>query len=74
MEVCFAQAIAQQTRKNADIVCPTNLRRQIFTVAALDNLDHNHTWQAHPFMELGFHYQFPTSEKPGLHQECLKIN
>ena len=26
MEVCFAQAIAQQTRKNADIVCPGDVR------------------------------------------------
>ena len=77
MEVCFAQAIAQQTRKNADIVCPTNLRRQIFTVAALDNLDHNPTSRT---ASSSFHgtgislFQFPTSEKPGLHQECLKIN
>lgn len=43
IEARFAQAIAQQTRNNADIVCPTNLRKQIFTVAALDNLDHNPT-------------------------------
>ena len=34
IEVNFAQAIADQTRNNADIVCPTNLRHHIFTVAA----------------------------------------
>ena len=63
MEVCFAQAIAQQTRKNADIVFPTNLRLQIFTVAALDNLDHNPTSRT---ASSSFHgtgislFQFPT--------------
>ena len=34
IEVNFAQAIADHTRNNADIVCPTNLRQHIFTVAA----------------------------------------
>lgn len=77
MEVCFAQAIEQQTRKNADIVCPTNLRWQIFTVAALDNLDHNPTSRtaSSSFHGIGISlFQFLISEKPGLSQECLKIN
>ena len=34
IDVNVAQAIADQTRNNADIVCPTNLRQHIFTVAA----------------------------------------
>ena len=40
IETSFAQAIADRTKINADIVCPTHLRKQILTVAALDNLDH----------------------------------
>eukprot|EP00745_Piridium_sociabile_P034702 TRINITY_DN5991_c0_g1_i12.p2 TRINITY_DN5991_c0_g1~~TRINITY_DN5991_c0_g1_i12.p2 ORF type:complete len:424 (-),score=75.51 TRINITY_DN5991_c0_g1_i12:2994-4265(-) len=77
IEVSFAQAIADKTRNNADIVCPTNLRQHIFTVAALDNLDHNPTSRT---ASSSFHgtgisiFQFPSSQKPGLNQECLRIN
>ena len=77
IEVNFAQAIADKTRANADIVCPTNLCQNIFTVAALDNLDHNPTSRT---ASSSFHgtwisiFQFPTSENTGLNQECLQIN
>lgn len=77
IEVSFAQAIADQTKNNADIVCPSNLRQNIFTVAALDNLDHNPTSRT---ASASFHgtgisiFQFPSSQKPGLDQECLRIN
>lgn len=77
IESRFAQAIADQTRNNADIVCPTNLHQHIFTVAALDNLDHNPTSRT---ASSSFHgtgisiFQFPSSQTPGLDQECLRIN
>jgi len=77
IEVSFALAIADQIRNNADIVCPTNLRQHIFTVAALDNLDHNPTSRT---ANSSFHgtgisvFQFPSSQKPGLDQERLRIN
>lgn len=74
IESRFAQAIADQTRKNADIFCPTNLHQDIFTVAALDNLDHNPTSRtaSSSFYGTGISiFQFPSSQTPGLDQECL---
>lgn len=77
IESRFAQAIAEQTRNNADIVCPTNLHQHIFTVAALDNLDHNPTSRT---ASSSFHgtgisiFQFPSSQSPGLDQEPLRIS
>jgi len=75
--VNFAQAIANQTRNTDDTVCPTNLRSSIFTVAALDNIDHNPTPRtaSSAFHGTGWSiFQFPTSQKPGLEQERLQIN
>lgn len=77
IESRFAQAISDHARNNADIVCPTNLHRGIFTVAALDNLDHNPTSRT---ASSSFHgtgisiFQFPSSERPGLDQERLQFN
>ena len=77
IELGFTQAIADQTRNNTDIVCPTHLRQHIFTVTALDNLDHNPTSRT---ASSSFHgtgisvFQFPTSQNPGLDRECLRIN
>ena len=73
----FAQVIADHARNNADIVCPTNLHQGIFTVAALDNLDHNPTSHtaSSPFHGIGISiFQFPSSQTPGLDQECLRMN
>ena len=73
----LAQAIADQTRNNADTVFLRYLRQHIFTVEALDNLDHNHTSST---ANSSFHgtsisiFQFPSSRKPGLDLECLRIN
>ena len=75
-EVSFAQTVADQTRNNGDIVCPTNLRQHIFIVAALDNSDHNPTSHT---ASSSFHgtgisiFQFPLSQQPGLDQACLRI-
>lgn len=76
IEVSFAQAVADQTRNNGDIICPTNLCQHIFTVAALDNLDQNPTSRT---SSSSFHgtgisiFQFPLSQQPGLDQACLRI-
>ena len=76
IEASFAEAIAEQTRANCNIVCPTNLRKHIFTVSALDNLDHNPTSRT---ATSSFHgtgisiFQFPSLENPGLEQESLQI-
>ena len=40
IDINFAQAIADQTRNNADIVCRTNVRQHIFIVAALGSQPH----------------------------------
>ena len=77
IEIGFAQSIAQQTSANSNIVCPTNLRQHIFTVAALDNLDHNPTSRT---ATSSFHgtgisiFQFPSSDKPGLYQKPIQID
>ena len=77
IESRFAQVITDHARNNADIVCPTNLHQGIFTVVALDNLDHNPTSRT---ASSSFHgtnvsiFQFPSSQMPGLDQECLRIN
>ena len=77
IEVNFAHAVANESRNNGGIVCPTNLRQHIFTVAALDNLDHNPTSRT---ANSSFHgtgisiFQFPSSINPGLEKECLRIN
>jgi hypothetical protein len=77
IEVNIAQAIADQIKNTNDVVCPTNLRGSIFTVAALDNLDHNPTSRT---ATTSFHgtgisiFQFPTLETPGFIQERLQVN
>ena len=37
IEASFAKFIGTKARANSDVVCPTNLRHDIFSVAALDN-------------------------------------
>lgn len=77
IETKFAQAIADHTSKNNNLVCPTNLRQHIFTVAALDNLDHNPTSRT---ASSSFHgtgisiFQFPSPQKPGSGQEDLRFD
>ena len=77
MEIGYAQANAERAHNNGDIVCPSNLRHKIFTVAALDNLDHNPTSRT---ATSSFHgtgismFQFPSVENPGLDQEPMEIS
>ena len=77
IEATFARVIGHQARTNGDIVCPTNLRHDIFTVAALDNLDHNPSSRT---ATSSFHgtgisiFQFPSSDKPGVRREPVRFD
>ena len=63
--------------KTSEIVCPSNLKQHLFTVAALDNLDQNPTSRT---ATSSFHgtgisiFQFPTHENPGLDQKPIIIS
>ena len=58
------------------IVCPSNLRKCIFTVGALDNIDHN---PSSTTSKGYFHgadisiFQFPTKYNPGIGRERITI-
>ena len=79
IEASFARSIAEQAKANSNIVCPSNLKQHtcIFTVAALDNLDHNPSSRT---ATLSFHgtgisiFQFPSLDKPGLSRERPEID
>ena len=58
------------------IVCPSNLRKYIFTVGALDNIDHNpsSTTSKGSFHGTGISiFQFPTKDNPGIGRERITI-
>ena len=63
--------------KTSGIVCPSNLKLHLFTVATLDNLHHNPTSRT---ATSSFHgagisiFQFPTHENPGWDQEPIIIS
>jgi len=73
----FARQIRDQTNADENIVCPRNLRQHIFTVSALDNLDHNPTSRT---ATSSFHgtgisiFQFPSPCNPGICREPLIID
>ena len=77
IEASFARVVGHQARANGDIVCPTNLRHDIFTVAALDNLDHNPSSRT---ATSSFHgtgisiFQFPWSDQPGVRREPVRFD
>ena len=71
----LAVSVCQQS--NADgIVCPSNLRKGIFTVGALDNIDHN---PSSTTAEGSLHgtgisiMQFPTQENQGICREASYV-
>ena len=72
----FACAIANSARENDNTVCPSNLRTGLFTVAAIDNLDHNPSSNT---ASSSFHgtgismYQFASDKMAGKAQNPLKI-
>lgn len=58
------------------VVCPPNLRHDLFTLAAFDNIDHNpSSTTAHDsFHGTGISlFQHATSEAPGAARECIVI-
>lgn len=77
IELGFAHSIAKQTAATSNIVCPSNLQKHNFTVAALDNLDHNPTSRT---ATSSFHgtgisiFQYPSLDKPGLQQNPIQID
>ena len=71
----LAVSVCQQS--NADgTVCPSNLRKGIFTVGALDNIDHN---PSSTTAEGSLHgtgisiMQFPTQENQGICREASYV-
>ena len=58
------------------VVCPPGLRKQVFTTAAVDNIDHNPTATT---AKTSFHgtsmslFQHPTSEHPGEERQPVKL-
>ena len=76
LEELLANAVC--TRFESDgIVCPTNLHRGLFTVGALDNIDHNpsSTSAQGSFHGTGISvFQFPSSSSHGMTREPLQIN
>ena len=73
----FAHAIARAARNNGDRVCPSNLRRNIFTVAGLDNKDHNPSSRTASSSFRGTAksiFQFPSDKNSGEMQEKIQIN
>lgn len=62
--------------KHEDLVCPANLRKGLFTVGALDNIDHNPSATT---AQGSFHgtaisiFQFPTQANPGILREPIEI-
>ena len=76
MEDLLASAVSGHF-ENEGIVCPANLRKGLFTVGALDNIDHNpSSTTAHS----SFHgtamsaFQFPTACNLGTSREPIVIN
>ena len=62
--------------KDEGAVCPSNLRLDLFTTAAVDNIDHNpSSTTAHDsFHGTGISlFQHPTTEEPGTTRPCINI-
>ena len=66
----------QYTEDNLVHVCPPGLRHHLYTVGALDNIDHN---PSSTTAESSFHgtgislFQFPTQENVGLQRSAISI-
>ena len=65
-----------QRFRDEDSVCPTNVRSNLFTVGALDNIDHN---LSSTTAQGSFHgtsislFQFPTEANKGIHRPPITI-
>lgn len=76
LENQLANAVCDDIDKKG-IVCPTQLRKGLFTVGALDNLDHNpsSTTAKDSFHGTGISlFQSPTRSKMGTLQDIISLN
>ena len=73
MENSLASALCTRFEDD-DVVCPSQLRKNLFTVGALDNVDHNLTSTT---AQGSFHgtgisvFQFPTVDNSGIHRDPI---
>ena len=75
VEDSIASAICKRFREE-NLVCPVNLRRGLFTIGALDNIDHNpsSTTAQGSFHGTGISvFQFPTPLNYGIPRESLIV-
>ena len=75
LEEWIATAVCEQFEKEG-VVAPTCLRKGLFTVGALDNIDHNlsSTTSVNSFHGTGISlFQFPTRDCPGESRQHLTI-
>ena len=70
----MAIAAAQQYESN-EVVCPLILRKNLFTTAAVDNIDHNPSWAtAHDaFHGRGIYSRTPLIRPPSESHWCGRI-
>lgn len=74
IENSMAMALCQQFQ-NDGIVCPSNLRKGIFTVGAMDNIDHNpsSTSATGSFHGTGISLmQQPSKDQPGINRQKVQ--
>ena len=75
IEDWFTSALCQRYQRE-DLVCPSQIREGVFTVGALDNIDHNPTSTT---AKGSFHgtsisvLQFPTEINPGILREAITV-
>ena len=72
----LASSVCSQFRAD-NIVCPSNLRHGLYTVGALDNIDHNpsSTTSQGSFHGTGISvFQFPTEAEPGISRPAITLS
>ena len=75
IEDCLATSVSERFEED-NCVCPANLRKGLFSVAALDNIDHN---PSSTTASSSFHgtsisiFQFPTQGNPGDYRRPLTV-
>ena len=76
LENLLANAVCERFEEEG-LVCPANLRKGLFTVGVLDNIDHNpsSTSAQGSFHGTGISvFQFPTSTNPGVSRPPIIVN
>lgn len=75
LENLLASAVCKQYEEEG-LVCPSHLQKGLFTVGALDNIDHNSssTTAQGSFHGTGINiFQFPTADNSGIHRDPITI-